>query len=86
MILEVLDTALKISLNTNGNTVANNNTWLVKIPSTIAPGNYDLRHEIIALHATSQLNGAQNYPFSFNLAISSNGTDKPAGLSALAAS
>jgi cellulase len=25
-------------------------------------------------------NGAQNYPFCFNLAISGNGTDKPAGV------
>jgi len=60
--------------------IANNNTWIVEIPPTIAPGNYVLRHEIIALHAASALNGAQNYPFCFNLAISSTGTDKPAGV------
>jgi hypothetical protein len=52
---------------------------LWKIP-TIAPGNYVVRHEIIALHAASQANGAQNYPFCFNLAISGNGTAKPAGV------
>jgi len=60
--------------------IANNLTWIVEIPPTIAPGNYVLRHEIIALHAASQANGAQNYPFCFNLAISSSGTDKPAGV------
>ncbi|KAE8448882.1 hypothetical protein EG329_008678 [Mollisiaceae sp. DMI_Dod_QoI] len=60
--------------------IANNNTWVVKIPPTIAPGNYVLRHEIIALHAASSVNGAQNYPFCFNLAISSTGTDKPVGV------
>ncbi|KUJ06371.1 glycoside hydrolase family 61 protein [Mollisia scopiformis] len=60
--------------------IANNNTWTVVIPPTIAPGNYVLRHEIIALHAASQANGAQNYPFCVNLAISSTGTDKPAGV------
>jgi cellulase len=51
----------------------------MEIPPTIAPGNYILRHEIIALHVASQPNGAQNYPFCFNLTISSSGTDKPAG-------
>ncbi len=60
--------------------IANNFTWTIEIPPTIASGNYVLRHEIIALHAASQANGAQNYPFCFNLAISSNGTDKPAGV------
>jgi hypothetical protein len=39
-----------------------------------------LRHEIIALHAAFQTNGAQNYPFCFSLAISGNGTSKPAGI------
>jgi lytic cellulose monooxygenase (C1-hydroxylating) len=60
--------------------IANNFTWITEIPPTIAPGNYILRHEIIALHAASQPNGAQNYPFCFNLAISSTGTDKPEGV------
>lgn len=59
--------------------IANNYTWITEIPTSIAPGNYILRHEIIALHAASQPNGAQNYPFCFNLAISSNGTDNPVG-------
>ena len=59
--------------------IANNFTWTMEIPPTIVPGNYILRHEIIALHVASQPNGAQNYPFCFNLAISSSGTDKPAG-------
>lgn len=59
--------------------IANNLTWTVVIPPTIAPGNYVLRHEIIALHAASNANGAQNYPFCFNLAISSSGKENPAG-------
>lgn len=62
--------------------IANNLTWTVEIPPSIASGNYVLRHEIIALHASSQPNGAQNYPFCFNLAISSNGTAKPVGIPA----
>ena len=58
----------------------NNNSWLVRIPKAIAPGNYVLRHEIIALHAAGNPDGAQSYPFCFNLAISGNGTDNPKGV------
>lgn len=60
--------------------IGNNNSWTVAIPPTIAPGNYVIRHETIALHAAGQANGAQNYPFCFNLAITSSGTDTPAGV------
>ncbi|KAH6717540.1 glycoside hydrolase [Leptodontidium sp. 2 PMI_412] len=56
--------------------IANNISWTSVIPSTIATGNYVLRHEIIALHASGQANGAQDYPQCFNLAITGTGTDK----------
>lgn len=56
--------------------IANNNSWTSVIPPTIATGNYVLRHEIIALHASGQANGAQDYPQCFNLAIKGTGTDK----------
>ncbi|KAI9815770.1 MAG: hypothetical protein M1827_002166 [Pycnora praestabilis] len=59
--------------------IANNNSWTVTIPSTIAPGNYVLRHEIIALHSAEDANGAQNYPQCINLQVTGNGTDDPAG-------
>lgn len=62
--------------------IKNNNTWTVQIPTSIATGNYVLRHEIIGLHAAGQANGAQNYPQCFNLAITSSGTDNPAGIPA----
>lgn len=42
--------------------IANNNTWAVTIPTSIAAGNYVLRHEIIALHSANNEDGAQNYP------------------------
>ena len=58
----------------------NNLTWHVRIPLDIAPGNYVLRHEMIALHAAGQKDGAQNYPFCFSLAISSEGTKNPEGV------
>ncbi|KAH8879596.1 hypothetical protein GQ53DRAFT_671620 [Thozetella sp. PMI_491] len=60
--------------------IANNNGWLVQIPSSIAPGNYVLRHEIIALHSAGSTNGAQNYPQCFNLQVTGSGTDTPAGV------
>ncbi|KAI1381614.1 glycoside hydrolase family 61 protein [Hypoxylon crocopeplum] len=60
----------------------NNNSWLIRIPEDIAPGNYVLRHEIIALHAAGNANGAQSYPFCYNLAIDSKGTANPSGIPA----
>jgi lytic cellulose monooxygenase (C1-hydroxylating) len=60
--------------------IANNNTWQVRIPSNIAPGNYVLRHEIIALHGAGSANGAQSYPQCFNLEITGSGTYQPAGV------
>jgi endoglucanase len=60
--------------------VQNNSTWLVQIPASIAPGNYVLRHEIIALHAAGSPNGAQAYPQCINLQITGSGTNKPSGV------
>ena len=59
--------------------IANNNSWTVEIPPSIATGNYVLRHEIIALHAANSLGGAQNYPQCISLAITSSGTTNPSG-------
>ncbi|KAH7327040.1 putative endoglucanase [Rhexocercosporidium sp. MPI-PUGE-AT-0058] len=60
--------------------MANNLTGSVTIPSSIAPGNYVLRHEMIALHSAGQADGAQNYPFCINLEVSGSGTDSPEGV------
>ncbi|KAI2632283.1 glycoside hydrolase family 61 protein [Hypoxylon sp. NC1633] len=60
----------------------NNNSWLIRIPEDIEPGNYVLRHEIISLHSAANPNGAQSYPFCYNLAIDSKGTASPAGIPA----
>ncbi|KAL3438204.1 glycosyl hydrolase family 61-domain-containing protein [Aspergillus tetrazonus] len=59
--------------------IENNNSWMVEIPTSIAPGNYVLRHEIIALHSAGTEGGAQNYPQCFNLKVTGSGTDSPAG-------
>lgn len=60
--------------------IANNNSWTVEIPPSIAPGNYVLRHEIIALHSAASADGAQNYPQCVNLAVSGSGTANPTGV------
>ncbi|OBT94208.1 hypothetical protein VE01_06978 [Pseudogymnoascus verrucosus] len=60
--------------------IANSNTWVATIPADIAPGNYVLRHEIIALHSAYDANGAQNYPQCINLVVTGSGTAKPAGV------
>ena len=54
--------------------IANNNSWVVTIPESVAPGKYVLRHEIIALHSAGQDDGAQLYPQCVNLEITGSGT------------
>ena len=62
--------------------IAHNLTWTVTVPASIAPGNYVLRHEIIALHSANNLQGAQNYPQCINLQVTGSGTVSPAGIPA----
>ncbi|KAJ4351896.1 uncharacterized protein N0V89_007240 [Didymosphaeria variabile] len=59
--------------------IANNNTWSVTVPSTLAAGNYVFRHETIALHGAGSENGAQNYPQCLNIEITGGGSDSPEG-------
>ncbi|KAL4943177.1 glycosyl hydrolase family 61-domain-containing protein [Aspergillus oleicola] len=61
------------------NLISNNNSWTVTIPSSIASGNYVLRHEIIALHSAGSEDGAQNYPQCVNLEVTGGGSDSPSG-------
>jgi hypothetical protein len=56
--------------------IANNNSWAVTIPSTVAAGNYILRHEIIALHSAGSPGGAQNYPQCINVEVTGSGSDE----------
>ncbi|KIK64050.1 glycoside hydrolase family 61 protein [Collybiopsis luxurians FD-317 M1] len=46
----------------------------VTLPSTLAPGNYLIRHEIIALHLATSLNGMEFYPACVQVQVSGNGT------------
>lgn len=56
--------------------IANNNSWTVTIPASVAPGKYVLRHEIIALHVAGTVGGAQNYPQCVNIEITGAGTNR----------
>ncbi|KAK7919967.1 hypothetical protein PG985_007989 [Apiospora marii] len=58
--------------------------WTVEIPASIKPGNYVLRHELIALHEGMQDGKAQMYPQCVNLEISGSGTESPAGVAGTA--
>ncbi|KAI4720423.1 glycoside hydrolase [Aureobasidium sp. EXF-10727] len=60
--------------------IADGFKWDVKIPDSIASGNYVARHEIIALHSANNIGGAQNYPQCINLEIKSSGSDEPEGV------
>ncbi|OLN85178.1 putative endo-beta-1,4-glucanase D 12 [Colletotrichum chlorophyti] len=71
---------------------ANNNTWgndlinegcgkqNVVIPADIAPGDYLLRAETVALHAAGSANGAQYYMSCYQLKIEGSGSAKPEGV------
>jgi len=49
----------------------------VTIPSTLAPGNYLLRYEIIALHLATQIGMAEFYPACTQLRVGGNQTGQP---------
>lgn len=53
----------------------------VKIPTDIAPGDYLLRAEVIALHVAGGLNGAQFYPSCYQITVAGSGSASPAGVS-----
>ncbi|TGO87319.1 hypothetical protein BPOR_0234g00050 [Botrytis porri] len=50
------------------------------IPSTLAPGDYLLRAEVIALHVASSVGGAQLYLSYFQLRVTRSGTKNPTGV------
>jgi hypothetical protein len=59
--------------------ISDGNSWEVTVPSSIAAGNYVMRHEIIALHSAGNKNGAQNYAQCTNLKVTGGGSDNPEG-------
>ena len=61
--------------------IANGFKWDVPIPASLAPGDYLLRHENLALHEGEILGHAQFYPVCIQLTVGGNGTKVPGGLS-----
>ncbi|KAF8324074.1 glycoside hydrolase [Clavulina sp. PMI_390] len=57
--------------------IANNGLYKFTIPSTLKPGQYLVRHEIIALHAAYSYPGAQVYPSCFQIQVTGSGTKTP---------
>ncbi|KAK7722582.1 hypothetical protein SLS64_001119 [Diaporthe eres] len=60
--------------------IANNFSWTTTIPASIAPGQYVLRHETIALHQAQSEGGAQSYPQCVSLDVQGGGTAVPDGV------
>ena len=61
--------------------IANRGRVDITIPSDIAPGNYLLRGELLALHGAYALNGVQPYVGCVELNIAGSGTANPTGVS-----
>ncbi|PFH51151.1 lytic polysaccharide monooxygenase [Amanita thiersii Skay4041] len=61
--------------------VNNNYSYTVHISRNIASGAYLLRHENLALHAGSNLGGAQFYSICVQLTVTGGGSLNPSGLS-----
>ncbi|KAI5917029.1 glycoside hydrolase family 61 protein [Camillea tinctor] len=68
--------------DTWGNDLLNKNCGKqdVTIPSDIAPGDYLLRAETIALHTASQAGGAQFYMTCYQITVTGGGSANPAGV------
>ncbi|RYP89863.1 hypothetical protein DL770_004015 [Monosporascus sp. CRB-9-2] len=60
--------------------IENGLTWTTTIPASIKPGNYVLRHELIALHEGGSEGKTQMYPQCVNLKITGSGTESPEGV------
>ncbi|KAI0705013.1 glycoside hydrolase [Cerioporus squamosus] len=59
-----------------GELVANNSSWTSTIPSSLAPGEYFIRHELLALHSSYQ---PQFYPECAQLIVTGSGSAQPSG-------
>ncbi|TDL22443.1 glycoside hydrolase, partial [Rickenella mellea] len=52
-------------------------TYTTTLPMNLAPGDYLVRHEIIALHLATEKGGAEFYPSCTQIRVSGNGTGTP---------
>ena len=70
----LLSGTLTTGLWGQGQLVNDNSSWTTTIPANLAPGNYLLRHELIALHSSNQ---PQWYPECAQLVVTGSGTQTP---------
>ncbi|KAI1795484.1 cellulose-growth-specific protein [Ganoderma leucocontextum] len=59
-----------------GELVANNRSWTSTIPASLAPGEYFIRHELLAIHTSDQ---PQFYPECAQLKVTGSGSAQPSG-------
>ncbi|KAG9222230.1 hypothetical protein CCMSSC00406_0006527 [Pleurotus cornucopiae] len=59
---------------------ANDHIYTFTVPARLRPGQYIIRHEIIALHAAWSYPGAQVYPSCIQVEVTGNGNDLPTNL------
>ncbi|CAJ2512216.1 Uu.00g052310.m01.CDS01 [Anthostomella pinea] len=79
---KIFEIGYDASTKTWGNDLLNKNCGKqdVTIPADIAPGDYLLRAETIALHTASQANGAQFYMTCYQVTVTGGGSANPAGV------
>ncbi|KAI0897012.1 glycoside hydrolase family 61 protein [Annulohypoxylon nitens] len=79
---KIFELGYDASTKTWGNDLLNKNCGKqeVTIPSDIAPGDYLLRAETIALHTASQANGAQFYMTCYQITVTGGGSANPTGV------
>jgi hypothetical protein len=56
--------------------IARTKKWSTKIPASLAPGDYLIRHELLALHSA---NNPQFYPECAQLRVTGSGSKRPGG-------
>ena len=59
---------------------ANCGKRVVTIPASLAPGDYLVRAEAIALHSASSAGGAQFYMTCYQITVTGSGTANPTGV------
>ncbi|KAI0372803.1 glycoside hydrolase [Pilatotrama ljubarskyi] len=59
-----------------GQLIENNSSWTTTIPSSLAPGEYFIRHELLSIHAA---NHPQFYPECAQLKVTGSGSAQPSG-------
>ena len=55
----------------------NGDSFTIKLPDNLTPGDYLIRHEIIALHLATSLGGAEFYPSCTQVRVGGTGSGQP---------